>query len=850
MRRSSLISLILLFLLFILNCKDTLADAISDHPIAFVTLVPNPRDFGTLAATFGNHIANPNDAFRGGDLWIRYPDATLKNITATAGYGNSGFQAASAIAVRDPAVHWDGNKIIFSMVIGAATQQYQVNQYRWQLYEVSGIAQGQTPVITKVSNQPENYNNVAAAYASDDSIIFISDKPRDNSVVHTYPQRDEYESAPINSGLWRIEAGTGIVRILDHSPSGNFNPIIDSFGRVIFTRWDHLQRDQQNVGVDFDAFNFQSEVSTEKLNTAAEVFPEPRSIQDPDYKSNINLFTINHFLPWMMNQDGTDMETLNHIGRQEIGIYSERSFNDDPNVEEFYGQYNTGENENEFNIFLHIKEDPLNAGIYLGTNCQEFATHSAGQIISIEGAAHLNPDQMKVKYLTHPDTAGSSNSPGPNHSGLYRDALPLSNGKLIAAHTSNTREDSNIGSSGSPLSRYDFRLKLLSKNSEYYVADSALTAGITKSVSFWSPDQMIYYSGNLWELMPVEVKARVRPVAKTSTLPNIEMQVLQSLGVNINDLSSYLRSQNLALVVSRNLTSRDANDRQQPSNLKVFGSETKSLPRSGKIYEISDLQFFQGDLIRGYGSNMAGRRVLAQPMHSVASGINISGADQSKVKIADDGSMAAFVPANRALSWQMTAPDGSAVVKERFWLTFQAGEMRVCASCHGVNSKDHLNQPAPVNPPQALAKLLAHWKNLPEPIFTPVPPSATPAPNPNQPDYGETPDNPTYSLKLKSKKIKAGAKIILEVEARTGENLALQSSINNKECQESFSFLMGRNKSELQAKLPAKAGVKVQFRLLKDSKVVAKEGLKVKGRQLRSSALKKSCRELMKSFRN
>lgn len=56
------------------------------------------------------------------------------------------------------------------------------------------------------------------------------------------------------------------------------------------------------------------------------------------------------------------METLNHVGRQEIGVYSERSFNDDPNIEEFYGQYTTGDNTNEFTIFLHIKENPTQSG--------------------------------------------------------------------------------------------------------------------------------------------------------------------------------------------------------------------------------------------------------------------------------------------------------------------------------------------------------------------------------------------------------------------------------------------------------------------------------------------------------
>ena len=49
-------------------------------------------------------------------------------------------QGANAIAVRDPAVSWDSTKAIFSMVVGAPTQRYQVKTFFWQLYEVSGMA--------------------------------------------------------------------------------------------------------------------------------------------------------------------------------------------------------------------------------------------------------------------------------------------------------------------------------------------------------------------------------------------------------------------------------------------------------------------------------------------------------------------------------------------------------------------------------------------------------------------------------------------------------------------------------------------------------------------------------------
>ena len=81
------------------------------HPILFVTQVPIPDDFTTVNAVFGNHRADMQSAGRGGDLWIRYPDGVLKNLTTAAGYGMEGLQGANAIAVRDPSIHWEGQKL-------------------------------------------------------------------------------------------------------------------------------------------------------------------------------------------------------------------------------------------------------------------------------------------------------------------------------------------------------------------------------------------------------------------------------------------------------------------------------------------------------------------------------------------------------------------------------------------------------------------------------------------------------------------------------------------------------------------------------------------------------------------
>ena len=86
------------------------------------------------------------------------------------------------------------------------------------------------------------------------------------------------------------------------------------------------------------------------------------------------------------------------------------------------------------------------------------------------------------------------------------------------------------------------------------------------------------------------------------------------------------------------------------------------------------------------------------------------GGPVGSVKVGLDGSTAAFVPAQRALTWQLTDGAGKAVVRERNWISFQPGEIRTCASCHGINSQSQTGLVAPQNKPEALRQLLAAWK--------------------------------------------------------------------------------------------------------------------------------------------
>ncbi|HEV8632485.1 MAG TPA: hypothetical protein VGV61_19380 [Thermoanaerobaculia bacterium] len=709
------------------------------YPILFVTQVPIPGDFTAVASVFGNHQPDMESTGRGGDLWILYPNGTLRNLTQLAGYGvASGFQGATAIGVREPAVDWTGTKALFSMVVGAPTQRYEVATYFWQLYEVTGLGPTDTPVITRIANQPANANNVSPAYLSDGRILFTSDRPRGGG-AYLYPQLDEYEEAPTVSGLWALDRTSGRLELLDHAPSGDFKPTVDSFGRVIFTRWDHLQRDQQ---ADTDAldpnddpygtFNWSAEApGAVPLATRAEVFPEPRTSRPDLLQPYEEGHSFNHFFPWMMNQDGSEQETLNHVGRHDLHSYFNRSFNDDGNLDEFICGGNACGRVNPVSInnLLQIRESPTVAGRYYGVDAPEFYTHAAGEVVWLPGEPTRAPDDMPVTEITHPSTASFTQppaAPAQCHSGLYREPLPLSDSTLVVVHAGEvspgvpeTRLDAQTGSRAAPGSRYKFRLRDLVPTvapcAGFQKYGATLTPGITKTLWFWDPDVRVDYTNvTLWELDPVEVRPHAVPPSTVGTVPAIEASVFAAEQVDLARFQQRLADNDLSLIVSRNVTTRDGDDRQQPFNLAVTGgASTIGVP--GRVYDVEYLQLFQGDQIRGLGGTASprqGKRVLAQVMHDprAKNPPPGAGAPAGSTKIGLDGSMAAMVPAHRAMAWQLTDGTGKPVVRERYWLTFKPGEVRVCASCHGISSRGQDGQLPPVNSPEALRHLLQWWK--------------------------------------------------------------------------------------------------------------------------------------------
>ena len=671
-------------------------------PLVFVTQAPVASDKASRLSSFANHFPDAAKAPRGGALMLRYPDGTLRNLTREAGL--------VAVAVREPAVHWDGAKVIFSMLAGAADSAH------WQLYEATGLGRGERAVVTRLARQPAEYNNVSPLYGSDDAVLFTSDRPRDGA-AHLYPQLDEYEGTPTITGIWRLEPASGALRILNHTPSGAFSPSLDSFGRLVFTRWDHQQQDQlaerdrnaehNGVQLPFNSFNFAGEdARAPALRTRAETFPESRAGSSGPY-GEVSAFTTNFFTAWAMNEDGSNEETLNHVGQHELAFgYLTPSFKDDAALRNHTDDAlhaNRLALRREGGLF-QLREEPRAPGSYLAVAARESDGYGTGQIVRLSGAPGLNGEQMTLTALTAGD-------PGDRlRGGRFRNPLALADGMLVASQTSTERAPAP----GTPLP--DLRLRVLARDAAtgLYGAAAALTQGLAMDGSSGAANAAS--APLLWELDAVELRPRARPpraAGIAGALEAPERAVLAEAHVDEAALRAWLIRHDQALIVTRDQTSRDRAERQQPFNLRVPGGVQSVAPDAagGTVYAIAHFQIFQADQLRAYPGR-PGRRVLAVPLHDGALP-TAKGAPPGSVRIAADGSTAALVPARRALTWQSTDAAGTPVVRERNWITLQAGEVRVCASCHGVNTLDQAGRPAPRNKPQALRDLLAYWKTLP-----------------------------------------------------------------------------------------------------------------------------------------
>jgi len=722
------------------------------------------------------------------------------------------------------------------MVRGAPTTRYATIKANWQLYEVTGLGLGQTAQITKVNGQPNGgftdvrdgvanqgaFNNIAPFYLPDGRIGFVSDAPRGGaSAGHLYPLLDEYENGVTVGGIWTLRPDAAdpaaTATLIEDAPSGAFSPFVDSFGRIIFTKWDHLRTDGrgQHGGTPQGAINFAGEAPTAQRITRPtvgpysilpapyntygdEFFPESSqgdfdpacplaslNLANPSanctatgknvflsrletfvdaYGRTVQSHDFNHFFPWMMFSDGSGEETLNHVGRHEWGgSFMAPTFVGDtsltylnPHRQKIANQRMMAGSAGMF----QTRQDPLDPRRFCGVYSLEFKRAATGNIICVDGHPETNPDAMAIANLTSRGDLGAPDTMTAPFG--YRDPLMMTSGVLVASVTpysaeliggeryvcAQTRTPSGetvmIGNEAVAVMNlsvnYDLHLATVVPSGGVYSKGTELVPRRERTIRFMTGSGSVdRYVGPLWELQPVEVAPRPVPQVTSGTIPAIEAaliaEVLSPRGLALADLVAWLKAEGLSLIVGRNMTSRDRGDRAQPYNLEVVtragvhGARTVAsdyVAGTTSLYDITALELFQGDRIRGYDgalnlnnttSTTRGRRILAVPMHDeTAITMNHLGtpppagaANRNHAPLFADGSFAAFVPAGRALSWQLVGSDGRPQIRERNWVSFAPGEVRVCASCHGANTADQAGGPPPTNSPDALRALLQAW---------------------------------------------------------------------------------------------------------------------------------------------
>ena len=723
-------------------------DVIAD-PLLFC-LVPHqsissPRStFGFMMETFNNQGTGFTHAPRGGDLALMETDGTVRLLTEEAGFGvaSGEIQAEDAIVVREPTVHFSGCKALLSMMIGGPTRPFDYDYddvSRWQIYEITNLCDvidGAVANIVKVPGQPEEYSNYSAVYDKDDNIIFVSDIPY-GKLETLYPRLDEYESATINSGVWKLDVSTEEVVQLFDAPSGCFDLFAASDGRILFTLWSHIQQDQQMAGYDLgnntlwkpELYDTEAE-DAELINVPSydndgnyvanaigvpfDVFPSPRtnSIQY-DEANGLAGHKWNEFQIWEMNPNGERAQTINHIGRHETGgAYTDGAFLGDNNLTDYESagtQYTANAalrgRTAGFAGFFQITEDPRpgkESHFYM-TYSFEFNEMASGEIFHSYIGTEVNPEDF---YLTEV----SLENDGTIH-GHFRDVKIFSNGDTLVSHVPDVGRYN--ADEGRP---YNFQLKLL-KNQ---IPQDALTGdGFTKEIR-WYGDfaDPLSQEVHMLEVWPEPIIVREVPQERPEyQVDPIELQVMEEEGVDVDELRAWLIENDLALLAIRDVTKRDRADVQQPFNLRVPNG-VESISAEGSVYDISHFQFFQGLYTKGY-ENKSGRRVFYSPLvnntitHDNLSSINPYSEDgpDGSITIESDGSVAAFVPAVRSLSWRTVTPEGTSVIEERQPLAFAPGEIMTCPGCHGINKESHDGSLNPTNKPESLRKLLTHWKN-------------------------------------------------------------------------------------------------------------------------------------------
>ncbi|MDR2117888.1 MAG: hypothetical protein LBP87_16045 [Planctomycetaceae bacterium] len=199
------------------------AGAMKDvESIVFVIRIPG-RDHWYV--TFGNYSGPQNDPKRlawkeeDGLLWGYGEGSALVKQNLRTGELTLLLEDEKG-GIRDPQLHYDGQKILFSYRPGG-THQYH-------LYEINIDGQNLRQITSGI------YDDIEPTYCPDNSIIFCSSRcKRFVNCWHT----------PVAS-LFRCDADGQNVRLLSSNNDHDNTPWMLPDGRVLYMRWEYVDRSQ------------------------------------------------------------------------------------------------------------------------------------------------------------------------------------------------------------------------------------------------------------------------------------------------------------------------------------------------------------------------------------------------------------------------------------------------------------------------------------------------------------------------------------------------------------------------------------------------------------------------------
>jgi hypothetical protein len=214
------------------------------NPIVFVKQKKVNHSGGAIQDVTGNFLgAHPSmDQPVGGGLFVLNPKGDVHAIVS-----------GSNIAVRDPEVSQDGQKVIFSMKEGG--------KGKWQIWEFDF----KTNLLIKFSKDP-NVNDFDPAFLPYDWVVFVSDR---------LDLADTYQNFP-SAQMYLVRTNGTDMQLLNANPGGHLNPVPmfyapAGFGVILFSEFD--SRDMRK-----------------------NVWQKPDSL------------AVNRLLPWFVYRDGSSFD--------------------------------------------------------------------------------------------------------------------------------------------------------------------------------------------------------------------------------------------------------------------------------------------------------------------------------------------------------------------------------------------------------------------------------------------------------------------------------------------------------------------------------------------------------------